>query len=126
MARKQLRAYETTVCGACGVGVFYEFEYNSDRWSGDPIENLRTRGGCGWTVAGFIKGDRLCDRMYKALSKRWKILYESPVKLNINSGNEFYFVVFEAPDNEVRGFYGKTEAQYREETASLSTIESEA
>lgn len=72
----------------CGVSVWHDF-YNPN-W----IQNNCSRfGGINFAIAGFIDKES-SKRVYDEISRKHTIVYQSPVKINKNSGNEFFFVVF--------------------------------
>lgn len=105
----------STIAGSCGVGNVFDYTicpegtyYRSD------LEKIQTEGGCGWIFASFIENDDVCQGVYKVMQRKWKLMYQSPVKLNINSGNKFFFCIFEIPEDEPRGFNYETEAEYLE------------
>lgn len=83
------------VAGACGIGVVSEFDYDDDgRWSNDNLLK-GTKGGTGYLCAGFIKDDLICDEVFTQLSKKYKVVFVSECRKNVNSGNMFYFAVFD-------------------------------
>lgn len=74
----------------CGVEVIFDF-HEEDGY-GRHIEDLNI-GGIGYAVAGFI--DRAyCKQAYEELTQRFHLEYQSPVKMNHNSGNPFFFCIF--------------------------------
>lgn len=102
MAKKTVLGRHTTVKGACGVGVTHDWEYNDSDWIyGVPVES-KNPGGAGWLMAGFVVGDKVCDIAKKQLTKKFNVVYESPVRLNKNSDNEFYFMVFDTLDSDIK------------------------
>ena len=87
-----MKASFTTPPNTCGVGVVHEFDYHY----ADERNILKgTPGGTGFLMAGFIHGDSTCNRAYRALRKKYKIVYRSPTRVNVNSDNKFYFAVFD-------------------------------
>lgn len=104
-----------TIAGSCGVGMVFDYRIckDSDYWN-ISLEKYQTEGGCGWVFAAFIEGDETCEQAYEIMKNKWKIMYQSPIKLNINSGNNFFFCIFEVPEEEPRGFNYETEAEYLE------------
>lgn len=85
-----------SVIHSCGLEVVGDFGTDCDgpcdRYI--PLEDLQF-GHTGFFVAGFIEDD-ICKEAYKILSKKHKIVYQSPVRRNMNSGNMFYFVIFDS------------------------------
>lgn len=89
-----------TVHGACGVGVVWDFSNAlHNKWHRTVTE--MTKGGCGWICAGFIEGDKVCDEAFLQMSNKFKLMYRTPTRKNINSGNEFYFAIFDASESGV-------------------------
>jgi hypothetical protein len=95
--------YEDTLQGGCGVSVLYEFTqeysyYNKkpatidvDKW--EPQES-----GSGMFCASFVVGHPLSDELFTALSKKYELMWKSEPRINRNSGNMFYFAMFDAGD----------------------------
>lgn len=92
--------WSDTVDGTCGVGVFGGFEKytNNDSWykpcEDDFPEGVDCQGGAGWQIAGFIPNSE-CREIYLGLKKRFKIVFQSEVRVNTNSGNKFFFCVYD-------------------------------
>lgn len=86
---------ESTVHGSCGLSVVYGFRGESpedQRWR-DTI--LRPEAyGTGFYIAAFVDTE-VCRDTYTMLSKKHKIVYQSPVRRNRNSGRGFFFCVFD-------------------------------
>lgn len=86
----------------CGVGCEYEFTRtaSSDNWN--PTGGLGTKfGGIGYNVAGFIH-TAVCHDAYEEIKRKCDIVYQSPVKYNSNSGNQFFFIVYKKKDRPAR------------------------
>lgn len=88
-----------SVNSACGVGVFGSFHYysQSNSWYNysPSIQEVGNEGGAGWAVVGFVNTP-LCKEAYRQLKQRFgRPVYQSPVRINNNSGNEFFFCVFD-------------------------------
>ena len=90
-----------TLTGGCGVGLMYSFTKDKILYS-DQI-NIKNHdfedydsavGGCGWQIACFID-TKECAQMYKEIKERFPIVYQSPIRHNVNSDNNFFFVVFD-------------------------------
>lgn len=84
-----MRAADTTVDGTCGVGVLYD--YNKG-WG--PEIGYSSESGCGWYVAGFIDNDT-CKAAYEEMCEKYTLVYQSPIRRNKNSGNMFFFCIFD-------------------------------
>lgn len=84
--------YNSTIDGTCFLGVISEFDDN---------DNAPTafEGGSGWVVAGFINKP-WCKNAYNKMKEKYPILYQSDVRINKNTGNKCFFVVFDVKDAE--------------------------
>lgn len=91
--------YADILRGGCGVSVLYDFCERSNGITVDPTEDVLP-GGAGFITAGFIYGNELSNDMFDSLSSRYDVLFVSPVRLNRNSQNQFYFAVFSVKDVE--------------------------
>jgi hypothetical protein len=82
--------------GTCGVGLFYNFDsaYGSRVDSWRSPEKITGRGGANWQLAGFIEG-HATKEVYEAFKKRFKIVLQTPVRRNRNSGNRFFCVMYD-------------------------------
>lgn len=80
--------------GTCGLGLFYNFFKTDDLSWDTPLKRKANQGGAGYAVAGFIDTPE-CKEAYEILAKRFKIVYQSEVRENSNSGNDFFFVVYD-------------------------------
>lgn len=87
-----LKGIYSNVPGTCGLGVVYAF--NTDWAEGINLGQLQ-RHGTGFFVAGFISTKK-CRKQYEAIAEKFPIVYQSPVRRNRNSGNDFFFIVFDA------------------------------
>lgn len=91
-----LCALTTTLAGGCGVNVLYNFAFCNpiagNLNSPDLKRNLKL--GVGITIANFVDKE-VCKDMYKKLSSRYLILYQSPVRRNSRTGRQGFFVVFD-------------------------------
>jgi len=103
----------TRVTGSCGIGVIYSHRIMEPKhWLGQNMHpgsivramkhysdtmnslNSANAGGCGFLLAAFIDTPE-CKAMYKFLKERHPILYKSDVRVNLNSGNRFFFCIFD-------------------------------
>lgn len=85
-----------TISGACGVGVVYDFRLiNEEYFHGKGNLTLFNKGGANWLTAGFILGNETSDIAFKELSDKYKLVFKTSVRKNKNSGNRFYFCVFD-------------------------------
>jgi hypothetical protein len=85
------------IYGACGVSVISDFEINGvlgvDLHEGD----LTKDAGIGYTLAAFVNAEP-SRIVYDVIQSKYKIVFQSPVKINMNSGNEFFFIIFTEKD----------------------------
>lgn len=99
----------TTVTGACGVGVLYDFNAGESYYR-QPVNDFINPGGCNWLCAGFIEGDSTSDKVLKELIEAgYKEVFRTPVRVNKNSGHKFYFVVFDGGEDCAYGFDAEEE-----------------
>lgn len=83
-----------TLDGTCGVGLFWGFQ-TYDNYYGRPLtKNAPPVGGCGWNIAGFIN-DNDRKSVYEEMKATYKIVQQSPVRRNRNSGNNFFYVMYD-------------------------------
>lgn len=87
-----LKGVYSNVSGTCGLGVVYAF--NTDWAEAINLDHLKQQG-TGFFVAGFIPTKK-CRKQYEAIAERFPIVYQSPVRRNRNSGNNFFFIIFDA------------------------------
>lgn len=80
-------------CGVKVVGSFarYGYSYNTFR-------PAHLYSGTGFFISSFINNS-ICKEAYEIIKKEFKIVYKSPVKVNTNSDNEFFFVVYRKRKN---------------------------
>lgn len=108
-----MMAKHSTPSSTCGVGYVYDFEdVEGKDYEGDYTNILMgTLGGTGFLMAGFIYRDKVCTKAFRALKKKYKIVYRSPIRVNKNSGNKFYFAVFDCEGTDAKigfdDFYGR-------------------
>lgn len=88
-----------TLPGSCGVGVLYSFS-NNFGYSCEDLLNGEGRAGCGWYVVAFVDTEA-CHKMYQECCEKLKLVFQSEVRLNMNSNNEFFFCIFDAGEPEV-------------------------
>ena len=94
--------YEDHLSSACGVGLVGDFSFNNGSDSDFyeyvydfiKLSDEEASSGCGWYIAGFV--DNIKSRLaYEEINRLYKVIYQSPVRINRNSDNEFFFVVFD-------------------------------
>jgi len=113
----EVYANKNTVEGSCGLGIFYNFEertsYRYDSEYYNTISKLYNEGGCGFLIASFItecfKTDeeekiKTCKKAYDQLKNKYSIIFQSEPRYNVNSGNTFFFCVYDTGDE--KGFDG--------------------
>lgn len=109
-----MMAYHNTPLSTCGVGYVSEFEdvEGKEDYRDDYTNILMgTMGGTGFLMAGFIYRNKVCTKAFRMLKKKYKLVYRSPIRLNKNSGNKFYFAVFDCEGTDAKigfdEFYGR-------------------
>jgi hypothetical protein len=79
---------------SCGLGVVGAFNKEYTYWKISDVKNQFSKHGTGFFVAGFIDNSR-CKEAYEYLCKETNLVYQSPVRLNKNSNNKFFFCIFD-------------------------------
>lgn len=79
----------------CGVAISSLFRVNEASAGGTKIENLISEAGCGWHCAGFTPESGAYKQAYEELKLKWKIVYQTPVRINTRTNNRFIFVVYD-------------------------------
>lgn len=92
------------VHGSCGLGVLYSFKHLNSREYPNHHASLENNlennpGGCGFLTAAFIDNS-YCKEMFLLLKSKFPILYQSEIRHNTNSGNNFFFCIFDTGENE--------------------------
>lgn len=88
-----ISASQQTLSGTCGAGLLYNFRHGYGYYDHN-LETSDPPGGAGWLCAGFIRNNT-CKEAYETLKKRYKIVLQTPVRRNSNSGNGFFFLVYD-------------------------------
>ncbi len=81
-----------TFDGFCGINIFNCFQEGADKTIDLKIKGDATLG-TGMAMAAFINTP-LCRKIYSKLKEIGEIMYQSPVRTNLNTGNLFFFVVY--------------------------------
>jgi hypothetical protein len=65
------------------------------------------KGGAGFVSSGFIN-DAKCREAYAELSKTYRLVFQTPVRMNTNSKNLFFFAMWDTTgNNDVTPINGK-------------------
>ena len=97
-------ALERLVLGQCGIRNIYEFNWYSDLKLAnnegfiDPVNNPQYNGA-GFIGSGFINNE-VCKEMYEYLSASYKLVFQTPVRHNKNSGNWFFYAMWDCLNND--------------------------
>jgi hypothetical protein len=83
-----MKAEITQIEGTCGLNVVYHY---GSKYSWYNLEDLNV-DGTGFVVFGFINNS-ICKEMYREMKQHFTVVYQSPVRVNSNSGNKFFFVI---------------------------------
>lgn len=91
-AGKKVVFYQENLTFCCGVNDIGEFAFeNDDVWQdGNAVV---TKSGTGMFTASFIDNE-VCAAAYAQLTKEHKLLYQSPLRKNSNSGRQLFLCVF--------------------------------
>lgn len=115
-------AESTYAGGQCGIGIWHAFKNipedatdyksrgfpdNNKYWGwnlngagtdhichASKLNKQNTRGGCGFNGTGFINNE-LCKAFYEQLCKDFRLVFQTPVRLNKNSDNLFFYAMFD-------------------------------
>lgn len=94
--------YHQSVTWSCGLEVLGGFQQNTH----SQTRNLETSNlvsnlgmGTGFFIASFIECDS-SKQAYEVLTAKYPVVYQSPVRNNNNSQNDFFFCVFDAKGEE--------------------------
>lgn len=92
-----VRGYHTTVTGACGMGVVFDFR-NTPKGRYEEAESLKKGdqrcSGCDMFSSGFID-NAVCKEAYETLTKHFRLVFQTSIRVNRNSDNRFFFCVFD-------------------------------
>lgn len=106
----------TVLYGMCGVNILQNFrsidvpeerfyvlqhkDYSLKNIAKDILQ--WNKGGCGWLQVAYITGEKVSkeqqkkqERVYNTLAKRFPVVFESEKRKNLNSGNMFWFVIYD-------------------------------
>lgn len=84
--------------GGCGVKNIHNFRKEKSWFHETVLQQKPLLGGANLAVACFINTPE-CKTAYKILRKKFKIIFQSSVRLNENSDNLFFMVVYDKKDN---------------------------
>lgn len=82
------------VTATCGLGLYYDFLYQEDPENQKLNFKRNSWAGADFNVVGFIDAPT-CKKVYEKLCKHQTLVYQSPVRCNRNSGNMFFFCIFD-------------------------------
>ncbi len=91
-----MKCYKSAMNGGCGVTVFDDFG-TYDPWREKKIieDDIPSEdSGAGWGIAAFVD-TQPCREAYEAICSKYPIIFQSPVRENQNTNNNFFFVVFD-------------------------------
>ena len=114
-----IRAFNDSINGNCGVGYIYNLQRKPakvDRWWYDPDETLDemyNQGGCDWLLSGFVN-EPICMEAYKELVAKHRLVFQSPIRVNKNSGREFFFCIFDVKGTMEYADYDDSEDEQEE------------
>lgn len=83
---------------SCGITELGQFSpHDATGWY-DPVEldSLGAPAGAGWIIAAFTPAKEIYKEAYRQLAKKYKIVYQSPVRINTRTGSQFFFCIYDA------------------------------
>ena len=89
----KMMAFVDPLTATCGVNLIRSFveAFGSGYAYGRELPRL---GGADLALAGFINTPD-CKKMYDQLAKQFNIVYQSSVRMNTNSGRQFFIVIYD-------------------------------
>ena len=94
---RPITGFFSRVTSTCGLGLIGNFSFGNRQWATKLKDINLVNNGIGYTVAGFVD-TKVCEKMYKHVAEKYKIVFQSPVKINRNSGRKFFFIIFTKKD----------------------------
>jgi hypothetical protein len=95
--------YNTFLSQTCGVGEIGVFREHviPNHWEGlkPTTKDVVPKGGAGWVICSFTNDpvrEHEYKQAYKELCKRWKLVYQSPVRKNNRTNKLFFFCIFDS------------------------------
>lgn len=85
---------EETIDWSCGLSVIGAFYKTVDEYYTLARGRAGEEGGTGFFIAAFINTEN-CRAAYEELIKNYRLVFQSPVRMNVNSNNDFFFCVFD-------------------------------
>jgi hypothetical protein len=98
----RLNAVVSNLSGNCGIiSVTSHGISNNNNWKLEPAPNYNLNFSrcyqhphAGWCLVSFIDVER-CQKMYKKLTSEYKLVFQSEVRKNTNTGNQFFFIILD-------------------------------
>lgn len=86
---------------SCGITELGYFRTEAAHiWSGNTtLDNLEVEEeapGAGWFLASFTPAHPIFKEAYNQLAEKYKIVYQSPVRVNTRTGRQFFFCIYDA------------------------------
>jgi hypothetical protein len=102
--------YGQLVDGQCGIGGLKKFTETTPPYSVEHYESygyshldsgkpLKHCGGIGMFGSGFVNSPS-CKKVYEVLNQRFKLVFITPVRQNKNSGNQFFYAMWDDKEND--------------------------
>lgn len=122
----QLCASSEIVAGQCGIGAIFNIFQIQPGWDvkdygyvssttgifrGTLLEKLKHKGGAGFVGTGFINTS-VSKASYEILCKNKRLIFQTPVRMNKNSGNMFFYAMFDDHNNPEEDGYLPTLEPY--------------
>lgn len=99
---KEVECEAEPVWGSCGITHFDNFELFEHAYKAYTVRNKKYKKGAGFALAGFVN-DEACRMAYHIMAKRFKLMFQSPVRVNSNTGNRFFFCVYDTRKDKTNG-----------------------
>ena len=86
--------YLPQTCGVTELGWFRDYEavINAKAFK---LGHIPPQLGAGWYICGFTDTCEEYKEAYLQLCKKYKLVYQSPVRTNTRTGHQFFFCIFD-------------------------------
>lgn len=91
----KITSHRNQLSGGCGFLLFSHFANHSGDVRYDIKGVPEHFVGTGMIVASFNETD-ICKEAYEQMTSTYKLLYQSPTRLNKNSGNNCFICIFDS------------------------------
>lgn len=111
MRKRKITFYNSPAETACGLECVGGFKYQDTlaEWQDDGRKVLgrdemhyEYEKGTGFAMSGFINTP-VCKEAYQFLVSNYKLVYQSPVRVNENTDNKFFFIIYDTRSPAAKG-----------------------